>query len=88
MSEEPEPTVVQDGGFVVSTCCHALVSVTRVVHDVVEYLPTSLEAAEGDWPATLHVKFDGRVDSLDSDGYTARCESCLRELDVESIEED
>jgi hypothetical protein len=80
-------TVVQDGDKVVSECCHAEVQVTRVVHDVCEYSPVELAPAEGAWPITLHVRFNGRINSLDSDSYQVQCLGCLRDLVVE-VEED
>lgn len=73
-----------------STCCNAAIKVTRVVHDVVTYDPVEVY---DDGPTatasriTLTVRFGGKTDSLDSDGYVATCSGCGVELDVEVEEQ-
>jgi hypothetical protein len=81
------PGVMYAGPDIVTECCSAPVQVTRVVHDVCEYDPVELAPAADGRPVTLHVKYNGRNNPLDSDGYEAHCEGCLRPLDIE-IEED
>lgn len=81
------PTVVRSPTETIMSSCHgAYIEITRVVHDVISYVPVRLDQGFIE-PLKIVVSHSMFKGSLDSDEFRVYCSECRAELTGIEVEE-